>query len=61
MKYIDEFFGKYFITCLILFIYLPYSVIIAVTESNYLYITLFIIVLLLLIFHYLIFTRDEDL
>lgn len=41
--------------------YLPYSVIIAVTEANYLYVVLFINVVLLLIFHYLIFTRDEDL
>lgn len=60
MKYINEFFKEYFLIALMLFMCLPYSVIVAVTESDYLHLVLFIIVVLLLIFHYLIFIRDED-
>lgn len=61
MKYIDEFFKEYFLIALLLFICFPYSVVIAVTESDYTYLILSTIVLLLLIIHYLIFTIDEDL
>lgn len=61
MKYIDEFFRQYFLLMLFLFIALPYSVICAVIANNYAYITLFILISLLSIIHYIIFRQDEDL